>query len=96
MEIPRHWREMPTNTTFSGKERELGNGVSVFKYPGGEVPLCGSLDDVRERFYRKGFTVEVTEQVLFHLFGAIASESSIAVGEVADSFFQFAGSEVGK
>lgn len=97
MEVPRFWREMPINTSFSGREKQLdGNGLGVFKYPGGEIMLTGTLDDVYGRFIDKGFTAEATEKILFDLWGAVATKSAISFEEFVDRQNELVGCEVRK
>ncbi|KKT48695.1 MAG: hypothetical protein UW41_C0021G0021 [Candidatus Collierbacteria bacterium GW2011_GWC2_44_18] len=97
MEIPRHWREQPTRMRFEGKEKVLkGSEISVYKYPGGSIPLVGDYTQIRHNFERKGFTQDATDEILFRLWGGIPAEAAISVGEVVDSFYQLVGSEVGK
>jgi hypothetical protein len=96
MECPRFWREMPINTNFSGKERKAGKELTVFKYPGGEIRLNGTFEEIQQRIISKGFTEESTNEILFYLFGAVASESPIPLGELVESFNELLGSKVGK
>lgn len=97
MEVPRHWREMPTNVSFTGREKNTGDsGLTVFKFPGGEIPLVGSLEQIKERFERRGFNEKDTEEILFSLFYAVATEAAIPVGEIQKSFFELIRSEVRK
>ncbi len=95
MEIPRNWRNQPVNMRFTG-ERMNHRELNIYKYPGGEIPLTGSYQQIRQRFERKGFDVSATDEILFRLWSGVAAESSISVAEVADNFFEFVGSEVGK
>ncbi|EKD53518.1 MAG: hypothetical protein ACD_61C00023G0008 [uncultured bacterium] len=97
MEIPRHWREQPTRMRFEGREkRSKDSNISSFKYPGGEILLTGEYQEIRERFKKKGFSSEVTDEILFRLWGGIPAESTVSLGEVVQSFHQFVGSEVGE
>ena len=97
MEIPKYWREQPTNIRFEGKEKKLkGLDHSVYKYPGGEIPLVGNLEEISKRFEKKGFSQEATNEILFRLWGGVSSEAAISVTEVANSFFELVGGEVGK
>lgn len=97
MEVPRFWREMQTNTSFTGKEKVMSRKeVTMFKYPGGEILLNGSMDEIHGRLMEKGFTKEATDEILFDLFGAVASESSISFDEMIESLGQLVGSEVRK
>lgn len=97
MEIPKFWREMPTNVSFEGSKKEWKDTeLTTFKYPGGEIPLVGSFDDIKDRFVKKGFNeVEIVE-ILYHLFGAVATKSAVPVGEFQKSFFELIRSEVRK
>lgn len=97
MEVPRFWREMPTNTSFSGKEKGvLGKETSYFKYPGGEISLMGTYEQVYKRFEEKGFKAEVTDEVLFNLFGAVASKTAISFEKFVNSQGELVGSEIRK
>lgn len=97
MEVPRFWREAPTNISFTGREKEMENSqVKVFKFPGGEIPLVGDMATIRERFVRRGFGAAETDEILFRLFNAVAAEAPISSGEIFESFLELVGSEVGK
>lgn len=96
MEIPRHWRETPTKVQFSGSFKEIGSGIQIFKYPGGEIPLVGSLETIKRRFKARGFKEEVTKEILFRFWSGIPAEAPVSLREAADSFFELEGSEVGK
>lgn len=97
MEVPRHWREQPTRMRFEGREKSYKDTeVTIFKFPGGDIPLVGSYEQIRERFEKKGFNSEVTDEILFRLWGGIPAEAAIPLGEVAQSFYQLVGSEVGE
>ena len=97
MEVPKYWREMPTNVSFTGREIIIGDsGMMAFKFPGGEIPLMGGLEQIRERFVRRGFNPEETEEILFRLFYAVATETAIPAGEIQESFFELSWSEVRK
>lgn len=96
MEIPRIWREAATNVSFTGSKKEIEGGVPLFKYPGGEILLSGNIDQIKEKFVRKGFKTEEIDEILFHLFDTITSEPAVSSGEVLESFLELLGSEVGK
>ena len=97
MEAPRHWRQMKTNTSFTGREESsLGLELGSFKYPGGGVSLHGTYDEIYSRFQEKGFNQEVIEKILFNLFGAVASEAAVSFEKIANSQSEFIGSEVRK
>ncbi len=97
MQIPIIYREQGARITFAGSEKfEEKTNMRAYKYPGGEIPLTGSYYQIRERFEKKGFSAEVTDEILFRLWGGVAAESAIPLAEIADSFFEFVGSEVGK
>lgn len=97
MEIPRYWRGMPVMTSFTGKEIGfIGVGLSFFKYPGGEIPLIGTCEEIYQRFESRGFKPEVIEEILSHLFRGVASEPSISSEKIIDSESEFVGSEVGE
>lgn len=93
MEIPRNWRNQPTNMRFTG-EKMNHREVNIYKYPGGEIPLVGSYEQIKERFERKGFSQESTDEILFRLWSGVPAEATISLSEVADRFFEFVGSEV--
>ena len=97
MEVPRYWRLMPTNTSFTGREvGGLGIEPSYFRYPGGEIFLEGSYEEIYSRFENKGFNPEVIEKILFNLFGAVASEASVSFEKIINSQTELVGSEVGE
>lgn len=96
MEVPRYWREMSINTSFSGKEITGKSDLHVFKYPGGEIVLSGTFEDVYRSFENKGFRQEVIDEILFDLFGAVASESAISFQELVNRKSELVGSEVRK
>ena len=95
MEIPRNWREQPTNMRFTG-ERLNHRENNIYKYPGGVIPLVGSYLQIRERFIQRGFSTETVDEILFRLWSGVTTEATVSLGEVAESFFEFVGSEVGK
>lgn len=97
MEVPRFWREMKTNTSFTGREvGDFGVEPANFKYPGGEIPLSGSYAEIYSRFEAKGFLPEVIEKVLFNLFGAVASEATVSFEKIVNGQSELVGSEVGE
>ena len=97
MEIPKHWRQQSSRVGFVGEKKEFKDTkMATYKYPGGEIPLVGGYHEIRERFEKKGFSFEATNEILFRLWGGIPAESAISLAEVAESFHQFVGSEVGK
>lgn len=97
MEIPRHWREQPTNMRFEGWEKSINDSdLSVFKYPGGEILLTGSYDQIIERFARKGFNQEIADEILFRLWGGVPAESAVSVAEILQSEFELVGGEIRK
>lgn len=99
MESPRYWREMPVNMAFVGVEKKLiepDRTMRVFKYPGGEIPLVGSLEQIYQRFTENGFKSEVIEKILFSFFGAVASEATISFEKVVNSQDELVRSEVRK
>lgn len=97
MEIPKYWREMPTNVSFEGNKKSWkDSNLETFKFPGGEIPLMGSFDQIKERFARRGFNEKEMGEILYGLFGAISSESAISGRELQDSLLELFGSEVGK
>lgn len=103
MEIPRYWREMPVNDSFTGVEKRpkfntegQKEGCAYFKYPGGEIVLSGSFEEVYTRFEKKGFKPEVIENILFTLFGAVASEAAVSFEKIINSQSELVRGKVGK
>ncbi len=97
MEVPHYWREMPTSTSFSGKAKGGSEEVpSRFKFPGGEIGLFGTYEEIYSRFEERGFKADVIEEILFYLFGSVASETSISLEKIINSQNKLVGSEVRK
>ncbi len=97
MEVPRYWREMKTNTSFTGREvGTYGVEPAYFKYPGGGIALRGTYEEIYSRFESKGFEPEVIEKILFNLFGAVASEAAVSFEKIINSQSELVGSEVRK
>jgi len=97
MEVPRYWREMKTNTSFTGREvGTYGVEPAYFKYPGGKIALQGTYEEIYSRFESKGFEPEIIEKVLFNLFGAVASEAAVSFEKIVNSQDELVGSEVRK
>jgi len=97
MEVPRYWREMKTNTSFSGREvGEFGVEPAYFKFPGGEIALSGTYEEIYSRFEDKGFKPEVIEEILFRLFGSVASEASVSFEKIINSQDELVGREIRK
>jgi len=97
MEVPRIWRESKTRITFGGRKIEGGEEKrDIFKYPGGEVSLHGSIEEVYSRFENKGFKAEAIEEVLFYLFGVVATEPTISFEKIVNSESELVGGEIGK
>ena len=79
MEIPRYWRDMPVNTSFSGKLiGTTEERTTFFKFPGGEILLTGTLEQIYERFENSGFKPEVIEKILLCLFGRVTTKTTIS------------------
>lgn len=102
MEVPRQWREMPVSTGFVGIEKkptkdDKGNviGVPYYKYPGGEIPLAGSMEEVYDRFERKGFKPEVIEEILLGLV-TVPTKATVPMRIVIESRGELVGCEVRK
>ena len=70
--------------------------VKSFRYPGGEVLLTGTLEQIEERLTKKGFNENTIGQIMTQLFGAISAETSISATEVIEGFLEFVRSEVGE
>lgn len=97
MEIPRYWRGMKVSVSFTGKEvGTSGTEVPYFIYPGSGVLLTGTYEEVYSRFESKGFKPEAIEEILFDLFGAIASKPAISFEKVINSQSELVGREVRK
>ena len=97
MEVPRYWREMKVTTSFTGREvGSAGFQPGSFKYPGGEISLHGSYEEIYSRFQEKGFNQEVTEKILFNLFGTVAYEAAVSFEKIVNSQSELLGSEVRK
>lgn len=97
MEIAKIWRETPTRVKFDGRFRENKDSrISVFKYPGGQVPMVGSIEQISERLERKGFSYEAIEEILDLFYSTIATETTISTGEVLERVSEAVGSEVWK
>ena len=97
MEIPRIWRETPTRVKFDGRFIEdKTSGMVSFKYPGGQVPMVGSIEQISERLERKGFSYEAIEEILDLFYSTIATETTISTGEVLERVSEAVGSEVWK
>lgn len=95
MEVPRHWRTMPSNIGFVGEEvGNLGTDPSYFRFPGGEIRLDGSVDEIYSRFVDRGFKSEVIEKILFDLFGTVATEASVSFEKIANCQTELVGREV--
>ena len=96
MEVPRHWREMPVNTSFRGREIKTTTGEPFsYKYPGGEINLGGPYEEIYDRFEAKGFKKEVIEKILPSL-GTITAEAAIPMEEVVDRQLKLVGGEIRK
>lgn len=97
MEVPRYWREMPIKIGFVGKEVGADKGgFSVFKYPGGSIPLSGSYEEILHRFNEKGFKPEVVEKILFNIFNRVASEPAVSFEKIVNSQNELVRTEVGE
>ena len=68
----------------------------VLRFPGGEIPLTGDLEEVHARLALRGFKEEVIDKMLFEVFGAVPTETAVAGGESVESILKFLRSEVGK
>ncbi len=84
MEIPKYWREQPTNLRFEGKfKKDKDSGRLSFKYSGGEVPVV-NVYDFAERLEAKGFADEDIEKILVLFTGTVATEASIPMTKVLE------------
>ena len=85
MEIPRYWREQPTNTSFKGDfKTDKDSGRMIFKYPGGEVPFLDAYDFVA-RLVEKGFVDEQINEVVNLFIRTVAPKASVPVAKVLES-----------
>ncbi len=85
MEIPKHWREQPTNVSFKGDfKTDKDSGRMIFKYPGGEVPVNDAYDFVT-RLVDKGFGDDEVNEIVNLLIRAIAAKAAIPVAKVLES-----------
>ena len=97
MEIPRIWRETPTRVKFDGRFIEdKTSGMVSFKYPGGQVPMAGSVEQISERLERRGFNYEAIEEILNLFYSTVATETTIPSGKVLERVGEPFWSEVGK
>ena len=88
---------MSTNMRFDGREKKTGScGETSFKFPAGEIPLSGSLDQIREKFIKRGFDPKIADEILFRLFVAVSTEPAITSREIQQGLFKLIGTEVGK
>ena len=96
MEIARFWRlNTPTKgfrTQIVGEE----DTIQILRYPGGEIALTGDINEVENRLKQKGFNDEAVQEILFSVFGTIATEATVTEGEVIESLLKFLRSEVGE
>ncbi len=97
MEIPRFWRLSPSTKGFRTETVVDDNHEPLFlRYPGGEIPLNGGIEEVEARLSAKGFNDEAIEKILFSVYGAVATESPIPEEETINSLLKFLRSEVGE
>lgn len=75
---------------------ENSSDYGYFKYPGGEILISGTVGEVYSRFEDKGFKPEVIEKILFNLFGAVATETTISFEKIVNSKSELVRREVGK
>jgi len=97
MEIPKIWRLGPV---MKGFKAELVDGKinrqSVLRYPGGEVPVTGDLENIYECLRAKGFKEEIIIEMLFTFFGAVTTETPVTRDEAAQSLLELFRGKVGK
>lgn len=96
MEIARNWRLISERTGFRTGVVEGQNGPSVLRYPGGELPLVGTYEQIYERLVQKGFGEEVAEEILLACFGSVSTEPPVSEREIVDGLFKFLRSEIGE
>lgn len=97
MEVPRFWRLSPTKTGFRTETVvDESNNPQILRYPWGEIPLSGDIKEIHERLNNRGFKEEIIEEILFSIFGGVATESTIPVGEVVEGILELQGAEIGE
>lgn len=105
-EVPRDYREGPARKSFTMKEKTFvspdldaskpDRETKILKYPGGSIHLSGTYEEIYSRFESKGFHPEVIDEILFNLFGTVASEAAISFEKILSSKNKLVGSEVRK
>lgn len=97
MEVPRFWRSSPSRIGFRTETiTDENNKPEVLRYPWGEIPLNGGIDEVYTRLIEKGFNEKTAEEILFSVFGGVTTESSVSSSEVVEGVLELLGSEVGE
>lgn len=97
MEIPRHWRVRETREGFRTTVNNGKDGTpQILRFPGGEVNLSGSLDEIYTKLEDRGFNKESIETLLAGLFGAVAAESAVSTHEIIEGFLELFRGEVGE
>lgn len=97
MDIPRFWRLSAPMKGFRAQAVYGENDQpQVLRIPGGEIPLSGDLEEVHARLAQKGFKEEIIDEMLFDIFGAVPTETTVAGGESIESVLKFLRSEVGE
>ena len=94
---------MPVNTSFTAKDKYLKQPdadnpgefryLRVLQYPGGEIHLEGTYEEIYERFKDKGFKTEIIEKILLNL-GTVAPEAAIPVEKIVNCQLELVGTEV--
>ena len=92
MEVSKYWRNSPASIGFRPVETD---DEELLRYPGGEISLRGSIEEIEGRLTAKGFNKETVDRILFDIYGGgVASESPVALGEVVESFLELLRGEV--
>lgn len=95
MEVPRFWRTSPTRTGFRTETTvDSNNRPDTLRYPWGDISLSGGMEEVQQRLLDKGFNEKAVEEILFSVFGGVATEATITAPEVVDGLLKFLRSEV--
>ena len=95
MEAPRHWRMSPANIGFRTESvTDSNNKLQSLRLPWGEIPLTGGIDEVYIRLASRGFNDKYIEEILFTVFGGVATESTVSSAEFVQGDLQLIGTEI--
>ena len=86
----------PTRIGFRTQTVSEEGVPSTLRFPGGEIPLSNDMNEVRSRLEKRGFKSEIIDEMLFEIFGAVTTETTVPDGEVVKSFLELLRSEVGE